>query len=57
MARSFAKGVGTKLFNALIDVVEIWKLSCFNDSNEWNKRTQEIKINTVVDNDKYKISL
>ncbi len=57
MARSFAKGVGTKLFNALIDVVEIWKPSCFNDSNEWNKRTRGIKINTLVDNDKYKISL
>jgi hypothetical protein len=57
MARSYAKGVGTKLFNALIDVVEIWKPSCLNDSNEWNKRTQGIKINTLVDTDKYKISL
>jgi hypothetical protein len=34
-----------------------WKPSCFNDSNEWNKRTRGIKINTLVDNDKYKISL
>ncbi len=57
MVKSFAKSVGTKLFNALIDVVEIWKPSCLNDPNEWNKRTQGIKIKTLVDNDKHKISL
>jgi GTPase SAR1 family protein len=58
MARSLEKGVGAHLI-PLVEIIELRKpfKCCFNDPNEWHKRTRGINIKILVDNRDMKVSI
>ncbi|KAH9567141.1 hypothetical protein CY35_03G015600 [Sphagnum magellanicum] len=58
MARSFEKGVKSH-FIPLVEIIELRKpiKCCFNDPNEWDKRTRGINIKVLVDNLDMKVSI
>ncbi|CAK9220618.1 unnamed protein product [Sphagnum troendelagicum] len=58
MARSLEKGVGAH-FIPLVEIIELRKpfKCCFNDPNEWDKRTRGIDIKVLVDNHDMKVSI
>jgi GTPase SAR1 family protein len=58
MARSLEKGVGAHLI-PLVEIIELRKpfKCCFNDPNEWDKRTRGINIKVLVDNRDMKVSI
>ncbi|KAH9567131.1 hypothetical protein CY35_03G015000 [Sphagnum magellanicum] len=58
MARSLEKGVGAHLI-PLVEIIELRKpfKCCFNDPNEWDKRTRGINIKVLVDNHDMKVSI
>jgi GTPase SAR1 family protein len=58
MARSLEKGVNAHLI-PLLEIMELQKpfKCCFNDLNEWDKRTQGINIEVLVDNLDMKVSI
>ncbi|CAM6049456.1 unnamed protein product [Sphagnum compactum] len=58
MARSLEKGVKSH-FIPLVEIIELRKpfKCCFNDPNEWDKRTRGINIKVLVDNLDMKVSI
>jgi len=59
MVRSLAKGLQTKVITPLVEFIELNKPLglCFNDPNEWAKRTRGIQIKVLLDHDDQKISI
>jgi len=53
MVRSLAKGLQTKVITPLVELIELNKplRFCFNDPNEWAKRTRGIQIKVLLDHD------
>jgi GTPase SAR1 family protein len=58
MAKSLGKGVQSH-FIPLVEIIELQKpfKCCFNDPDEWSKRTQRIDIKVLVDNLDMKVSI
>ncbi|CAM6032727.1 unnamed protein product [Sphagnum compactum] len=58
MARSLEKGIKSH-FIPLVEIIELRKTfkCCFNDPNEWDKRTRGINIKVLVDNLDMKVSI
>jgi len=58
MGRSLEKGVGVH-FIPLVEIIELRKpfKCCFNDPNEWDKRTRGIDIKVLMDNHDMKVSI
>jgi GTPase SAR1 family protein len=58
MARSLEKGVDAH-FIPLVEIIELRKpfKCCFNDPDEWDKRTRGINIKVLVDNLDMKVSI
>jgi hypothetical protein len=59
MVRSLAKGLQAKVITPLVEFIELNKPLglCFNDPNEWAKRTRGIQIKVLLDHDDQKISI
>jgi negative regulator of replication initiation len=59
MVRSLAKGLQAKVITPLVEFIELNKPCglCFNDPNEWAKRTRGIQIKVLLDHDDQKISI
>ncbi|CAM6039827.1 unnamed protein product, partial [Sphagnum compactum] len=59
MVRSLAKGLQAKVITPLVELIELNKPLglCFNDPNEWAKRTRGIQIKVLLDHDDQKISI
>ncbi|CAM6048220.1 unnamed protein product, partial [Sphagnum compactum] len=59
MVRSLAKGLQAKVIIPLVELIELNKPLglCFNDPNEWAKRTRGIQIKVLLDHDDQKISI
>jgi hypothetical protein len=59
MVRSLAKGLQSKVITPLVELIELNKPLglCFNDPNEWAKRTRGIQIKVLLDHDDQKISI
>ncbi|CAM6080201.1 unnamed protein product [Sphagnum tenellum] len=59
MVRSLAKGLKAKVITPLVELIELNKPLglCFNDPNEWTKRTRGIQIKVLLDHDDQKISI
>ncbi|CAK9198095.1 unnamed protein product [Sphagnum troendelagicum] len=59
MVRSLAKGLQAKMITPLVEFIELNKPLglCFNDPNEWAKRTRGIQIKVLLDHDDQKISI
>ncbi len=58
MARSLEKGIRSH-FIPLVEIIELRKpfKCCFNDPNEWDKRTRGINIKVLMDNPDMKVSI
>jgi GTPase SAR1 family protein len=58
MARSLEKGIKSH-FIPLVEIIELRKpfKCCFNDPNEWDKRTRGINIKVLVENLDMKVSI
>jgi len=56
MVRSLAKGLQAKMITPLVEFIELNKPLglCFNDPNEWAKRTRGIQIKVLLDHDDQK---
>ncbi|CAK9198148.1 unnamed protein product [Sphagnum troendelagicum] len=59
MVRSLAKGLQTKVITPLVELIELNEPLglCFNDPNEWAKRTRGIQIKVLLDHHDQKISI
>ncbi|KAH9544644.1 hypothetical protein CY35_12G005200, partial [Sphagnum magellanicum] len=59
MVRSLAKGLQAKMITPLVEFIELNKPLglCFNNPNEWAKRTRGIQIKVLLDHDDQKISI
>ncbi|CAK9198142.1 unnamed protein product [Sphagnum troendelagicum] len=59
MVRSLVKGLKAKVITPLLELIELNKPLglCFNDPNEWAKRTRGIQIKVLLDHDDQKISI